>query len=252
MTDIYAFPPAGILSWRLAEDRPVMRSRYALTGKRTVSGLGNTRRMVDLTVASLTRERSGAGYLAQLWRYIDGGVGLVRLTLPPQNWHIDWPDYRRSVGNAPLFWTSGGPTLGWTTGAGTLQWFMHTVRLATVTTLAGYPFAVQVSGLPPGIVVARPGDILRIYDPDDGADLGAAMVLDLTRANASGVAVVPVDADLPAGVAAFADEASAVFEVTAYSAPALGPGQSGAISLSLTEVLASEIDTPVDVNPWRA
>jgi hypothetical protein len=251
MTDIYAFPPAGIVSWRLAEDRRVLRSRYALSGARAVSGLGSPRRMVDLTVSALSRDRAGAGYLAQLWRYIDGGVGLVRLTLPPQNWHLDWMRLQAQAGNAPLFWTTGGGDLDWTTGAGALQWFVNTVRLATVTTLAGYPFALQVTGLPPGIIVARPGDILRIYDPDDGADLGVAMVLDLTRANASGVAVVPVDADLPAGVAAFGDERSAVFEVTAYTPGAQGLGQNWTLALSLTEVLTSEIDTPVEVNPWR-
>lgn len=237
MTDIIAFPPAAIVSWTPGEERATMRSIYARSGKRAVSGIGAARRVVDMTISALSRDRAGAGYLAELWRYADGGVGLVRLTLPPQNWHLDWLDLRARIGNS-------------VTGAGPV--FANTVRLATPVTLPGYPAAVEVTGLPPGIIVARPGDVLRIYDPADGADLGAARVLDLTRADMSGEAIVPLDVALPAGVAAFADEESAVFEITNYSPGAQGIGSNWQISLSLREVLAAEIDSPTEVNPWRA
>ncbi len=237
MTDIIAFPPAAIVSWAQGEERAVLRSAYALSGKRAASGIGAARRLVELSVSSLSRARAGAGYLAQLWRYIDGGVGLVRLTVPPQNWHLDWLDLRAGIGNRLI---DDDPLT-----------FANTVRLAVPVALTGYPAAVDVAGLPPGIIVARPGDMLRIYDPVDGSDLGAARVLDLTRADMAGDAVVPLDAAMPAGVAAFADEVSAVFEVTAYTPGAQGIGSNWEISLSLREVLMAEIDTPTEVNPWR-
>lgn len=250
MTDIYAFPPVGLVSVTLREDRPVRRAAYALSGKRVVASGGPSRREVQITASALSRDRAGAGYLAQLWRYIDGGMGLVRLVLPPQNWHLDRAALASRIGNNPVTWTDGGSPLDWTDGVDDLFWFANPQRPATVTTLSGYPHAVEVTALPPSIIVARPGDILRVYEADGSSTV--ARVMDLTRSDASGVAVVPVASALPAGVASFADEESAVFEVMDYTPQGQGVGRNWTVSMGLREVLASEIDTPTEVNPWRA
>ena len=248
--DIYQFPPAAIVGWRLSEDRPVRRSEYALDGKRAVSSAGPTRRMLDLSVSALGGDGASAGYLSQLWRYIDGGIGLVRLNLPPVNWWGDWCRLRGLAGNRPISWEEVGTPITWEDTGTPISWFAQTRRFATVTSLSGYPAAVEVTGLPANIIVARPGDILRVHATDHSSST-AATVLDLTRSDAAGVAVVPLDAALPAGVAAFADEVSAVFEVTSYD-----PGQqyfsrNWTISMSLREVLDSEISGPTEIDPWR-
>ena len=92
--------PAPITGWLPDEERPTRRGEYALDGKRAVSTVGPARRTLQLTCAALGRgHNAGAGYLAQMWRYIDGGVGLVRLNLPPQNWHLDQIRLGRQIGN---------------------------------------------------------------------------------------------------------------------------------------------------------
>jgi len=253
--DIYSFPPAPIIGWLPDEERPTRRGEYALDGKRAVSTAGPARRTLQLTCAALGRgHNGGAGYLAQLWRYIDGGVGLVRLNLPPQNWHLDQIRLARQIrlgpqiGNELVTWTNAGDPIDLVDGVTPVATFGNTRRMAAPLVLAGYPYAVTVTGLPPGIVVARPGDIVRVWDAGTPS---AARVLDLTRSDAAGVAEVPVSAALPAGVVAFADEESAVFEVLEYKPGAQAIGRNWSISLSLREVLDGEIDNPVEVNPWR-
>lgn len=247
--NIYIFPPAPITGWLLNEERPTRRGEYALDGKRAVATAGPTRRTLQLTCAALGRgHNGGAGYLAQLWRYIDGGVGLVRLNLPPTNWHLDQIGLRRSIGNDVVIWTNNGDPVDLVDGGMPVTTFGNTRRTAAPLVLAGYPHAVTVTGLPPNIIVARPGDIVRVWDTGTPR---TARVLDLTRSDASGVAEVPVSAALPAGVIAFADEESAVFEVLEYKPGAQTVGRNWSISLTLREVLDSEISDPVEVTPWR-
>lgn len=247
--DIYSFPPAPITGWLLNEERPVRRGAYALDGKRAVATAGPVRRTLQLTCGALGRgHNSGAGYLAQLWRYIDGGVGLVRLSLPPQNWHLDRADLRREIGNEVVTWVDDNGPIDVMDGVTVLTTYGNTRRYATALVIAGYDHAVKVSGLPSSIIVARPGDIVRVWN---GGVASTARVLDLTRSDASGIAHLPVSAALPEGVISFADEESAVFEVLDYSPGAQQLGQNWSIGLSLREVLASEISDPVEIDPWR-
>ncbi|MBA86139.1 MAG: hypothetical protein CML69_15610 [Rhodobacteraceae bacterium] len=247
--NIYTFPPAPITGWLPNEELPTRRSEYAMDGKRAVSTAGPARRTLQLTCGALGRgHNGGAGYLAQLWRYIDGGVGLVRLNLPPTNWHLDQIGLRRSIGNRVVPGVDGGNPVVLVNGVTPVTAFGNTRRTAAPLVLAGYPHAVTVTGLPPNIIVARPGDIVRVWDAGTPS---TARVLDLTRSDADGVAEVPVSAALPAGVIAFADEESAVFEVLEYKPGAQAIGQNWSIGLSLREQLDSEISDPVEVNPWR-
>lgn len=250
MVNIYTFPPVGLVSVTLREDRPVRRASYALSGKRVVVSGGPTRREVQLGISALSIHRGGAGYMAELWRYIDGGINLVRLNVPPQNWHLDHLGIRAEAGDGAITWTDDGTVMPWSNDFVGLNWFL-TGRAATVTTLAGYPYAVRVTGLPPSTLVARPGDILRVYGAGDAVGT-AARVMDMTTSDASGVAIAPVASPLPAGIAAFGDEESIIFEVTDYSPQAQGVGQNWTVGMSLREVFASEIDSPVEIDPWRA
>jgi hypothetical protein len=197
MAKIYAFPPVGLTGWRLAEERRVNRSAYALDGRRAVAGIGPARRDLDLTVSALSKDRAGAGYLNQLWRYIEGGVHLVRVPLPPENWHLDRTALFDRLGNYLIQWAAGADLLEWQSGADDLVWFRND-RLAVPITLDGYAHAVQVANLPPGEVVARPGDWLRVYAAD-GLTSSVARVVDLSRADGAGVATIPLASALPAG-----------------------------------------------------
>ena len=249
MTQIYQFPPVGVVSWLPTVERRVRTSRYAPGGEVAVSSDGPARRVIDLTVSALSRDRAGFGYMEELWSLIDGGIGFVRLTLPPVNWHLDRVRLRQSVGNAPLKWSTGSEPLGWTTNGEPLQWFMNTIRTGTAATVDGQP-ALTVTGLPPGIVVARPGDIVRVYAADH-TDLGTARVRNLVRVDISGAATVIVSEALPSGIVSFSDEEIAVFRMVEYSPQPWRVGQNTTVQTRLREALPSEYAGATDgYVPW--
>jgi len=251
MTNIYRFPPVGLKAIRPRHELPVTVSRYATSGARTVSAYGPRRSLVDLTVSSLANDRAGAGYLQQLMIYLDGGVHLVRLTLPPVNWHLDHCTTRADLGNAPVFWLDGANPVQWVSGSDPVYWFLNAERPGVPVSLAGYPAALQVSNLPPGRIVARPRDVIEVFSAE-GESLGKARVLDLTRADAAGVAVLPIDTALAGGIVSFGAEETAIFEVTRFEPGVQPVGGDWLTEISLREVLLPEITSPVEVDPWRA
>ena len=249
MTQIYQFPPVGVVSWLPTVERRVRTSRYAPGGEVAVSSDGPARRVIDLTVSALSRDRAGFGYMEELWSLIDGGIGFVRLSVPPVNWHLDWVRLRQSVGNAPLAWSTGSDPLGWTTNGEPLHWFMNTIRTGTAATVDGQP-ALTVTGLPPGIVVARPGDIVRVYagDPDESE---TARVRNLVQSGADGTATVILSEALSGGIVSFGDEESAVFRMVEYSPQAWRVGQNTTVQTRLREALPSEYAGATEgYTPW--
>lgn len=250
-TRIVAFPPVGVLGWSPMVSRPVERSRGLFSGTRVASAAHPARRMLTLDVSALSRDRAGAGFIDQLMREIDGGVHLVRVSSQPVNWWMDCGRLRALGFTAPLTWTDGGAPMTWTDGGAPLSWFTGPTRVASTGTSAdGYP-TISVPGLPAGQIVARPGDVVRVYPADDRVIGQTAQVVTLARVGPGGVAVIKLASALPAGVVSLSDADTAVYEVT-NSPQGAQPGSGNwSLRLDLAEVLASEIPAgAVEWNPW--
>jgi len=257
MTDVYTFPPVGTVSARVTVDRPVRRSRYALSGRAVESTAGPARRVVDLTISALSMARDASGLLERLWELTDGGIAPVLLTLPPVNWHLDRERGRaEGLHSQPIDWTAGGAPLGWTADGAPLRWFSGRARrvaasagVVVVPDLSAYPVSTAPR-FAPGQVVARAGDVLRVWALD-GATSTMARVIRTATADAQGVAQIATDGPLPAGIVSLHDHATAYFKITAYNPGAQGVGTNWQHGVALREELAAEVPDPVVIDPWH-
>ena len=248
MTNIYAFPPVGSVGREWTEETRVARSSYLFSGKRAVSSLGPRRRLASLTVSALALGRNGAGYSESLKRLLDGGLHLVRLWSWPVNWHLDAADMAALL-TEPLSWTSGGVPLIWTSGGVPLLWFTGAnVQGVAGTDAAGFPI-LTLSGLPPGQLVLRPFDVVRVFPTAGGASV-AARGVGAVSSDGAGAAVVRLHGALPTGTVSLGDVETAAFEVTSMPRAVQPVGADWTYEWGFREVLAAEITDPVEVNPW--
>lgn len=251
---IIAWPPVGITSRAPWVERPIVRSEGLLFGARVVASAGPARRVAQLSVSSLAMGRSGAGYMAQLWRELEGGMNLLRIGVSSANWFLDEQAGRVRFGDAPLYWTvDGSDPLAWTVdGTDPLAWFVGPARTGTHGTDAlGYP-TLSLTGLPPNAVIVRPDDIVRSFAVDEG-EIGSATTaraVTLARSDGAGAVTIRLDAELPAGVISLHDTESVVFEVTSLQPSAQGLSGDWQTTISLREVLPHEYAGATEWNPW--
>ncbi|WP_154664575.1 hypothetical protein [Gemmobacter nectariphilus] len=251
---IVAWPPVGIVSAAPWVERPVVRSEGLLSGARAVASAGPARRVAQLSVSSLALGRSGAGYMAQLWRELDGGINLVRLDVVSTNWVLDRHAGYAAHGTAPMGWTTDGTTpMDWTTdGTTPMAWFTGPVRSGgSGTDAQGYP-TISLTGLPPNTLIVRPDDVLRsfVLDGGDFVSAGTARAVTVATSDATGAVTIRLDAALPAGVISLHDAESVVFEVTGITPGAQGVGADWQYQVNLREVLAHERVGATEWNPW--
>lgn len=248
MTNIYAWPPVGIVAAEWSIEQRVGRSQYLFGGGRAVSTDGPARRVATCTVSALAAGRNGAGYLEALRRLLDGGVHLVRLSSWPVIYRLDEISgaYRQTQ---PLDWSEGAAVLEWSEGAADLVWFTGALITAVAGTDADGWDIATVSGLPASEIVARPGEVLRVFGDGD-ADGVAAVVLTEARSNASGIAVLRLASAVVDGVASIGDRESAIFEVTEFSRSGRPIEGNWTYTLQFREVFASEVSEATEVNPW--
>lgn len=247
MTNIYAFPPVGVIGREWTEETRVSRSAYLFSGKRAVSSLAPRRRLASLAVSALARGRNGAGYSESLKRLLDGGMHLVRLTSWPINWYLD--AVAAGGVTVPLSWTAGGVPLTWTSGGVPLVWFSGgVVQGVAGTDAAGFPI-LTLTGLVPGQIVVRPFEVVRVFPTAGGASV-AARAVGLVIADGSGGAVLRLHDALVSGTVSFGDAESAVFEVTGWPRAVQGVRGDWTYSWDFREVLAGEITSPVEIDPW--
>jgi hypothetical protein len=288
---IVAWPPVGIMSRAPVVERPVARSQGLFTGARAVSSAGPARRVTSLSVSALSRSadvsriktsliadaraagtpitsalvraleaqareiaresRAGAGFMAQLWREIDGGVDLIRMSVCGDNWWLDNARSRSRGGGytAPLTWTTAtDPDLSWTSGGDPLRWFTGPVRIATTGTSAdGYP-TITLTGLPPNTIVVRPDDVIRSYPA--GADSETARAVTLAVSDADGEVTIKLTSALPAGVISLQDMESVVFEVLGAPRGTQPVADNWTLTVDLREVLPDEYAGATEVDPW--
>lgn len=248
---IVAWPPVGIMSRAPVVERPVARSQGLFSGARAVSSAGPARRVTSLSVSALSRDRAGAGFMAQLWREIDGGVDLIRMSVCGDNW---WMDQARSKARgggytAPLTWTTPtDPDLSWTSGGDPLRWFTGPVRIATTGTSADGYATITLTGLPPNTIVARPDDVIRSYPA--GAESETARAVTLAISNADGEVTIKLTSALPAGVISLQDVESVVFEVLNAPRGTQPVADNWTLTVDLREVLPDEYSGATEVDPW--
>ena len=251
---IVAWPPVGVVSAAPWVERPVVRSEGLLSGARAVASAGPERRVAQLSVSSLAMGRSGAGYMAQLWRELDGGLNLVRLGVVSANWFLDRQAGRSAFGAEPLVWTvDGSDPLAWTVdGSDPLAWFVGAVRLGSAGTDAKGYATITLTGLPPNTLIVRPDDVVRSYVVDAGEidSTSTARAVTAAVSDGAGAVTIRLDAALPAGVIALHDTESVVFEVVSIKQAAQTVSGDWQTQISLREVLAHERVGATEWNPW--
>lgn len=159
--NVYKFPPVRYKLSEFTTVHGVSRSVSLVETKLYQSSYDVERRACTLQVSSLANDRTGAGYMEMLKKYL-AGRHLVRLDFLSPNYHLDrnpFLDYVSWLTQLPLFSSIVG----------------------TVTQSNGYS-QVAISNLPDGYRI-RPGDYIKI-----GATVTQAVAPAV--ANTSGQAVV--------------------------------------------------------------
>lgn len=247
---IVAFPPVAIIAPDPWTEAPLAREE-SLWSRVSINGTaGPARRLLNFEVPALAGNRAGAGYIHQLLRELDYGVHFVRVASQPVNWWMDRKRVRAIGFDGPVLWADGTPVT-WDNGGTPVLWFSGAVRVVTTGTSAdGYP-TITVPGLPPGQIVARPSDVIRVYPADDRVVGQTAEVVTVATAGADGVAVIKLASALPAGIVSLADADTRVYEVTDWQRAAQPISGAWGLRLSLREKLAGEIpEDAVEWNPW--
>jgi hypothetical protein len=247
-TDVIAFPPIGAVGSMWTVEAPVQRSRSMITGRRHISRWGRERREAMVNVSALAKSRSGAGYSEMLKRHLDGGANLVRLNSYPINWHLDQARLQGLRSSQPINWTTDAEPLAWTTGGEPLVWFDGTVvsGVASGTQIA-------VSGLPPRMLIARPGDFVRAFDGVSDATGPIAQATAEAITDDAGEAVIRLFEALPAGTyprVNIGASDSRVFEAVELPRSPQPLGANWFYQWEFTEVFADEVGGFNEVNPW--
>lgn len=251
---VYAFPPVRITAhtpWFVRA--PVNVSRSFFTGARNVSAAQRPRRVAELVVSGLSGDRDGAGYMENLRLLLRGGIGLVRLTSRPVNWWMDDSRLRARRQSRPVSWvTPDDPSVEWSDGD-PVTWFAGQPLMAVAITDAGGFPAIQITGGPPNILIARPGDLVTLFAPIGAVTGESARVMTTARTDAAGDAVIRLMSALTGeGRVNIGTTETAVFEVLSMSEPVQPTSGNWSYSLSFSEVFANEVPGGFDeVDPWR-
>lgn len=196
--NVFPWPPVGVVGSEWTEDAPVARLRSLMTGRDQMQASQRRRRVATLQVSALANGRMGAGYSEMLKSLLEGGIHAVRLQSTPINWWLDEQQRQAfDLDSAPLVWRAGnGPDpLAWQAGSGpnALSWFTGSVIIAGTVTASGIFALMPLTGLPPRLRVAAPGDFIRIYDVADAARWEVARVVREAVTNAAGAVTLKLD-----------------------------------------------------------
>lgn len=247
MVKVYAWPPVGVLARNWTMELPTSRSRSIITGQEYVSAAQRRRRVATLDVVG--RRHYGSGYMEALWRFMDGGVHLVRLASCRIPWGmVDISDDDRG-GGGPLGWSIPPEDLGWIEPIDEIIWVTGAVLPSTYSLIEGVP-TLTVTGLPPNALVAIPGEFLTIF-ADDGAQ-ETIMIANPVHSNASGTVVIRLT-NVPtiSGSVSIGTREVGVFRLASnWPRPKRGGGLQENYTLDFREVFEDETNGFVEVNPW--
>jgi len=244
MAIVYAFPPVGVIAGYWTQEQPTSRSRSLLTGREFVSSAQRKRLVAGLTVHG--RRQYGSGYLEALWRLLDGGEHLVRLTAC----RIPWGRTVDNVSRAGSYfsWTLPSTPIGWVSDGDPFYWFSGAMLTGTINT-SGHFAKITVTGLPANAVVAIPGEFLTIHL--EGGD-EQHMIANEVVSNASGVAVANlVSTPSAGGRVSFGSYETGVFRLQSdWPRAQRMAGSTEPYSLDFRQVFEDEEGFFQDVNPW--
>lgn len=240
MTNVYAWPPVGLVAAEWSQIAPIGRSRSLLTGGSYVSAAQRRRKVASIDVSVLSRDANGAGYMEVLKRLLDGGVHLVRLYSTPINWHLH-DSAENAARSRPMSWIVPADALMWTTGGSDLPWWD---RQPTQGVASGDGLSITVTGLPAREMVARPGEFVSMGGK-------VAMVVRPAQSNSQGVAnlrvITPLEGSGPIVIGA---RETAVFEADAMPRAVQPLGANWTYSWTFTEVFEDERGPFAEVDPW--
>ncbi len=249
MTDVIAWPPFDLTGWELDEIYPQSKSIGLIEGRSRTSAAQRGRRVATAMTAGIGQDRSGAGYVRMLKRQWAGKPNLVRIECQSTLW------FRARLGldltNAVLEWTDAETKLLWTACNSDLLWGTGSYALHGTGVEDGRWHAIEVSGLPPNRIVARPSELISMTT---NSDVQEAFVLSVARSDGTGTAIVRTDkatAFAEAGMVSIGHKEVGVFE--ALSLPRAVQPVKGVFGYewSLREVFEDEYpDGFEDVNPW--
>ncbi|GAD55495.1 hypothetical protein MBELCI_1547 [Limimaricola cinnabarinus LL-001] len=237
----------GLTAWELTRSDPVSRSVGLIDGRPRTSSAQRSRRLVTAQVAGIGPDLAGAGYVEMLKDLLAGGANLVRMDCRSVGWHLV-----PSLGlqNGVMDWREGAVELVWQAEDGAVMWADGRGMHGAPVVFRGWS-ALRVEGLPGGMTVARPGDLISITD---GAATERSRVMAVTRSDAVGVATIRTrDAFTLSGLVSIGGTESIVFEVAGDMPRAVQPVSANwSYDFSLREVFADEYpDGWTERDPWH-
>lgn len=244
-TNVYAWPPVGIVGWELTVSDPVSASTTFPQGAVRTSSFAVRRRMATAVVPGAGISAADAGYMETLKDYLRGGQHLIRLDCYPGILHSARQTYSNTIGT----WLSGSTEGLWDSG-GTEGYWASGALYGTAGTSGGFP-EITVSGCPANKVVCNPHELVSILAVDGSRQ--SARAVKVATSDGSGVAVIRLMSALTgSGPVAIGDTESIVFRVLGDLPRAVQPTSAEwSYTWNLREVFESEFDGGwVEVNPW--
>lgn len=248
MTDVIAWPPVGLTAWAFSRVDPVSESRGLIVGNTRTSSALPARRTATLVVGANSASGAGAGYMEVLKRLLEGGRHLIRA---PHCAMAPRVVINSSLQNSVLDLVSGATEMNLTDGVDEV-WMPERSYYGSATTSGGFP-AIDVVNLPPGEIVARPGDRVVLLGVD-GADDQEAWSLDVATSDGSGDATIRLTSAFTGdGPVSIGGASSVVYKVTGGLPEAVQPLTGDfTYTWSLLEVFEDEYsDGWTEVDPWR-
>jgi hypothetical protein len=250
MVHVIAWPPLGLHGYENTIDAPISLSRSVLTGRRYASAAQTARRVATAITSGIGPDGGGAGYIEMLKRQLGGGINLVRLALCSPNYRGDVRGLGLLRGERPMDWTYGGSSLNWTNGGSGMDWVVGAPVSGTAGILEGMP-VLYCTGLPKNRRIAWPSEVVRVVDEAEAAH--TARVMRVATSDATGMAVLYLDAALPDGAVLIGFRESVVYEVENANALRAVQQMRGdwTYTFQLREVFEDETDGFVEVDPWH-
>lgn len=250
MVNVYAWPPVATMSKEWTVSDPVASSYDFFTGAEYLSASQRRRKIATVEAsARFSPYGAGAGYMEALKRYLKGGINLVRLTHRTRTFtDMLLPNTMRS-----------GEYVGWIEPPDPVEWiddeedpalwFSGTYNAYTIVSGATFP-SVQITGLPPGALIALPGEFAEFISVGS-VTRETIMVMAPVIVNASGVAVVKLEV-VPSyeGRVNFGATETAVFKADFMPRATEPAGVDWSYTWNFTEVFEDERGTFVELNPW--
>ncbi|MBV7394551.1 hypothetical protein [Mameliella sediminis] len=179
MTNVYAWPPVGAVAHEWTRIDPVEQSRSLITGRDLRSATQRARKLATVTVGGVDVSEAGAGYMEILKRLLAGQHAVRLYSWQINRESIGADDYRQSQA---VSWEDAGGAVTWEDAGGAVIWITgRYIEGTTGTDGLGFD-TVSVTGAPPGVIIARPGEFLTVHDTGETVQIVAMATTDAVGA----------------------------------------------------------------------